>query len=272
MGTNESVGPWDADNRKYHADREYLSHSRLELFIESRPKYKRWFDGDWEQTESNSMMLGTAVHLRQSKPESFDDCYEVVECSTRNTNIYKKWAEDNPGKVGLLKVDLRRIDGMCRSIENEPMAVELLASGQKEQAYRFVDGPTGIKCKLMCDLFDVGIIADIKTSKNPEEDSWSRDAALYGYHRQAAFYVRGLRALGLVTKPAYLFIVVGNEEPFDCHVRQLDEEAIELGAMQIGEALAEFALCKVTGNWQHKSHGKVTKISLPAWYMRKEGF
>lgn len=120
-----------------------------------------------------------------------------------------------------------------------------------EQTVIWREGPTW--CRAMVDALPVTdgrYVVDLKTtggSAHPRD--WIRGHLFaQGYDMQAAWYLRGLRAVG--RKPAgFAFVVVENKPPYALSIVTLDPAAMALAERKVERALAIWRECMRTGVW-----------------------
>ena len=130
----------------------------------------------------------------------------------------------------------------------------------------------GIKCKARLDILSgetrVGIvISDLKKTNSANPDDISKAIFNYGYHRQAAWYLRGCRAVGIDAKVFILTFV----EP-ETHLvtpAVLLPQVIERGAEECEKGLSIYRQCLSTNKWPCFSDNKILEIDLPGWAYRK---
>ena len=110
------------------------------------------------------------------------------------------------------------------------------------------------------------MILDVKkcqVGKGRREDC-QRAIENYGYHRQAAWYMTAVRALGLAAQAAFVFIVQMKTAPYLVTLIDLDTEALRLAEQSNRRALEIYRDCVATDEWPGYSRD-ITLISLPAW-------
>lgn len=122
------------------------------------------------------------------------------------------------------------------------------------------------------------IVTDYKTATSADPDDFRRSAASYGYPTQAAFYLAGVRALGLAPDPdpaftfvnpdpAFMFVVQETTAPYLVSVVELDAEAADAGAARARRAIDLFARCTRDRAWPGYTDDEPALLSLPRWYV-----
>lgn len=253
----------------YRTD-EAVSRSDLMLLRRSPMHYKYAHDNPTEDT-SPALEFGTALHCYVLEPERFRQEYIVYGKIDRRTKEGKtQLAEiEASGKTPIYEGDVETIINMAESIKSNHYAVRLLA-GEKEVSYFWEDPATGIKlkCRPDCrtDLGELGVIVDLKTTRNAETESFMRSCIDYGYDLQAAMYKQGVERIE--GKPhRFVFIAVEKEPPYACNVLEADELMIRKGDDDLRKYLETLAECHRTDNWYgyNGESGKPNIIGLPAW-------
>lgn len=137
--------------------------------------------------------------------------------------------------------------GMVAALRANPEVVAILDGGTPEVSAFWQE--RGAWCRARFDL--LGSVADdYKTTEDCSARGFERAMAEYGYHQQADFYLRGLRALGHPAgdKPMR-FICQEKREPYLVQVHTCDELAMEVAAALNDRAIAIFADAIKSGEW-----------------------
>lgn len=108
------------------------------------------------------------------------------------------------------------------------------------------------------------IVADYKTAASAAAGAFSRSAANYGYHQQAAWYLDGIRVLLGVEDPAFVFVVQERDAPYLVNVIELDDTALTIGRDRNRTAIAKFNECTDNNRWPGYSD-EVQLVGLPRW-------
>lgn len=108
-----------------------------------------------------------------------------------------------------------------------------------------------------------GSVVDLKSAKNAEPDTWIR-RVLYpsGYDLSAAWYLRGLEALG-EPREEYLFLVQELFTPYDYSWITIDEESLERANRVIDKAVAIWSRCLSKGVWPGYDK-RIHRAAIPA--------
>jgi hypothetical protein len=108
------------------------------------------------------------------------------------------------------------------------------------------------------------IVPDFKSADDASPAAFRRSAANFGYHRQAAWYLRLVAALGISSDAAFVFVVQETTPPYLASINQLDDDAMLIGDAEMTQALDIYAECTVTGDWYGYDR-EVNVVSLPRW-------
>jgi hypothetical protein len=263
-----------------------MSASGVELMRRS-PAHFRWQqDNPPEPTEA--LKLGTALHMALLEPHRFGNTYLVLgQCEAtkkdrerctnqasvvRDTGYFcgthdPERGEPMPAGVEVISGDaLDRIRGMQRAIHAHPDAGRFFEGrGRSEVTGVWRDEATGVLCKIRLDR-DIGraaIHSDVKTTRDASAKAFERAVINFGYCRRAAFYRRGMEALG---RPAIgsVLIAVEKEPPFGVQTFLLDDGDIAAMQPEIDRALRDYAECTESGEWPAYPSG-LRHLKLPGY-------
>lgn len=223
---------------------------------------------------SDAMRVGEAVHCAILEPSQFKSRFAVAPKVDRRTTVGKEtWAKfclENSHKTVISQDDLNSITGIREAINSNETARLLISSvGDVEVCGFWTDEATGLKCKMRIDARcqTLGALLDLKTTVCASRREFERAIFNYGYHRQAAFYLDGCKALGEFYED-YTIIAVEKEAPFALAVYRLKDDVIELGRKENAALMQLYATCERSGNWPGYPD-LVQDIGLPAWAKRQ---
>lgn len=179
------------------------------------------------------------------------------------------------GKTPITPRDADTVADMAAALREHPVAAALLSPDyiDAEQVLVWLDDDAGIWCRAMLDglprrtAIRVGerfIIVDYKSTKSADPRSLAKSFAEYGYHRQDAWYVDGVRALGLDEDPTFVFVCQEKDPPYLVAAVQLNDEARSIGARENRLARHLFRRCMETDTWPGYGDA-VLSLGLPAW-------
>ncbi len=247
------------------------SKSALDLLHKSPAHYHAWATGPVVEEEENpAFVLGTALHCATLEPDRFHATYIVKpdfgDCrKTDNKARRDAWLAENGGRNVISAEDMRDVEGMLASIRKHPRAAKLLIHGAPEVTLRWQDDATGVQCKSRMDWWveRSGITFDLKSTQDASPAAFARSVANFGYHRQAAFYMDGLRQLGAAVEH-FLFVAVEKTAPYPCAIYSLDELAIQTGHLSIRDDMERLADCMERKVWPGYDDG-IRVLSLHSW-------
>ena len=219
----------------YHA---FWKHPRLNPAYE--PEHEERFD------------LGSATHAYMLEG---DAAFSFVEAPDWRGKLAREARDDarQRGKIPLLVNQWAEIKLMVRAANDQLDRFEdpprPFSSGRAEEVLVWQEGDVWCRARLDWLHDDHRTIDDLKTvgnSANPEV--FSRTLFGSGYDIQAAFYLRGLKAV-MGTEGAFRFVVVENFAPYALSVVSLDPSAMELANRKVNYALTLWRECLKSGRW-----------------------
>lgn len=192
-----------------------------------------------------------------------------------------------PDRIDVSLAEFHRIQQMVASAWLHPEAAALLsAPGRNEQTVLWREPTTGLLVKCRLDrLVELGpehaygtdletglVIADLKTSTDPEPNGFGRSVLRYGYDVQDALYSDAVAAL-TGRAPVFYFVVVGSDGDDDGYhetaVYKLPPDAIERGREEYRKRLAEILERRADDNWKKPWERGVVTLALPRWSNRR---
>lgn len=256
---------------EYHRHPALSSTGARRLLPPSCPALFKWQQD--HPVEKDYFDIGKAAHKVVLGDVSAE--VKIIEAG----NYRKQSAQDQrdqaraAGVTPVLRPVWDRILAMAEKIREHPLASRLLdpEGGKPEQSLFWVDQATGIECRCRIDWLRSPrrgrlLIIDYKTGESAERSKFSRAAMNYGYHQQVAFYVDGVKAVGLDRNPGFLFIVQEKEQPFLVNVIELDPTDVAIGRLLNRQALDIYAECIANDHWPSYSENEVEIASFPGYY------
>jgi hypothetical protein len=269
-----NAGIYDLAHADYHADpcdQPTLSASIANVLLHSSPKHA-WtqhprLNPNYSREEEQKYDVGNVVHaiLLQGA-----DIVDVLDFPDWRTNAAKE-ARDlarSHGRVPLLTKQWGEVEAMVAAVRVQ-LAVSqaqppLLTDGKPEQTLVWEEG--GVLCRARLDWLrdDHAAIDDLKTtSRSASPEAWSRALFGTGCDVQAAFYLRGLKALTGVDAE-WRWIVAETYEPYALSVVSLGPDVLELANRKVDHALTVWKRCLESGVWPAYPT-RVAYASLPSW-------
>jgi len=265
----------------YHGDpapEPSLSSSIAKTLIAKSPRHA-WvahprLNPDWQAGDSNKALdFGSAAHrlLLGHGRDIF-----VIENDDFRTKVARE-ARDKAiadGATPMLAKDLARAEEMVAATRKQLSQINgcenAFAGGANEVALFWREEDTW--CRAMVDnlLFDDKEIVncDFKsTNASAAPQPGARRIFDLGYHLQAAFYERGLRALigdGDTRPIVSRFVMQETEPPYLLSVFEIDEEGREIGRKMAATALAFWRRCLADNVWPGYP-ARIVTAEIPPW-------
>lgn len=268
----------------YHADPDSLSSSGARLLTppsvpalyrqaqDTPPDPKRAYDFGHA---AHKMVLGEGSQLVMLDPAKHGltkDGKLSPKPSSCGLWIATAQKARNEGKIPMAKAEIQKAQRMAGVVHTHPIAQRLLVEGTPEVSGYWHDDETGIRCRFRPDFLPDRpgrmICVDYKTAQSANPSAFERAAGDYGYHQQVAWYLDGLREVGISDDAAFLFIVQEKTPPYLMSLVQLDPEHVELGRRQNRRALETFAKCTAEKVWPGYGDG-IHLAKLPAWTVKR---
>jgi exodeoxyribonuclease VIII len=217
---------------------------------------------------SEAMAFGSALHCAALEPAEFDRLYAVAPKVDRRTGAGKQaWAEfvEQAGtRTVLSQDDGDRIGGIIAAIRCHGTANKILmGEGAIEESLTWDDAGTACKARLDKVCNKLGAVVDLKTTRDASPEEFQRSVLRYGYHRQAAWYLRAARENGMDVS-GFLFVAVESEPPHGVAVYSIDAAAIAQGAAEIDRLMATYRECLEADTWPGYPD-RIMDISIPKW-------
>ncbi len=220
-----------------------------------------------------ALNLGHAVHAAVLEPKLFmDEFVAAPRCDKRTKGGKATWQEfqlENASKEIITDLEFETCIRFSNACWEHPTAKKILSGpGQNEVVARWMQGGTAAKARYdrITSLEPWSIVADLKTTTDAREWSFSADIATYGYHNQAAWYLDGLDAISPHPRK-WVFIVLEKSPPWAIQCYMLDDIAIEQGRDENRVYLEAMKKCLKTGKWPSYTPD-VKSISIPPYALQ----
>jgi len=267
MSITEPGLVFDMDDETYHSDpvpSGSLSSSLARRLTEHVPA--KAFAWHHNRKPTATMNLGKAAHLRAlgAGPEL------IVWQHDGRTKAGKEeraeYAEDIAAErmIAVNEAERTQVAGMVAALRADPEVADMLDAGTPEVSVFWQE--QGAWCRGRFDLLgDVG--DDYKTADDASARGFEKSMSTYGYHQQADFYLRGLRAIGHPAGDQPMrFICQEKQAPYLVQVHTCDELAMEVAAALNDRAIDLFAEAIATGEWVGYPTLQAAPTALPANY------
>lgn len=265
----------DMENEEYHS-LESFSSSQIKDFINHPPAYfkAKYILKTLDRKETDAMKMGTATHTKWMEPEKFDLEYAVEPIYDGRTKAGKEikaiFAMESEGKNILTAKQGSKLIKMCRALDNNRNARQLLKGTVIENSIFWTDEETGLELRIRPDIWRrEHYIADLKTTNDGSLKGFSKVIYDFGYHISAAMYLDGANQTGEKLED-FIFICVENKAPYLTSVYTLSEQALEIGRNAYRQALKGLTYCIKHNKWPGYNNDEVEEISLPQWVINME--
>ena len=213
--------------------------------------------------------LGTIAHAYKLQGETGFVIVHTADWRTKAAKELRDGAREH-WKIAVLAKHwqgvVAMVEALNRQLDTFAEAPRPFTAGKPEQTIVWNEGDTW--CRIRIDwLHDSRlVIDDLKTtgaSANPE--AWSR-SIFGGPDIQAAFYLRGLRAIygAAAVKSIFRFVVVENFAPFACSVISLGPDALVIAEKKVRMAIEIWQRCMEQDVWPAYPN-RTCYASVPPW-------
>jgi hypothetical protein len=258
-------------------DEDYFSalawnHSALK-YMEDSPRAATYRMGHRSDKTSDAKALGSFAHMLLLQPDrvGFATVDPPINPKTgepygRTTKAFAEYQALHKGKLIVSedeRVDAVRMVSEIR--ENDILEPVFTAASYREMV--MVWHERELLCKAKVDAFDaqLGLLADLKTTESVNPVKFAKSVVKYGYHTQAAFYVRGAVACGFDPDVAYVIGAV-QREPYDACAFEFSPEFAKIGDVKVAEWIDAAVKCEINEDWPGSPKG-VQRLSPPGWLM-----
>lgn len=215
---------------------------------------------------TKSMNLGKAAHLGAlgAGPELIVWEHDGRTKAGKEERAEYADAITSERVVAVTESERDQVTGMIAALRASPEVAAMLDDGEPEVSAFWQE--RGAWCRARIDLLG-SIAVDYKTTEDASADGFEHAMATYGYHQQADFYLRGLRALDVEAGDQPMrFICQEKQEPYLVQVHTCDELAMEIAAALNDRAIGIFAEAVKSGQWSGYPRLHAEPTGLPARY------
>jgi len=240
-----------------------------------------------QQEPTAAMQLGSLAHCGKLEPAAIGARYAVMPdlagdirkpdgseyANVRATKEYKQRVAAWQATVGDREVvtseQLEVMLGIVQSLTAHDFARRALCGpGPVEVCFVWDDPDSGVRCKARVDKWndsapDGTAIYDLKTTRDAGD--FERAMVRFAYHRQAAFYLDGVRACTGAATVRFGIVAVEKDPPFAVRGAMVGPETIEAGRGEYKRLLKQIAQCRKTNDWP--GYEDPREWQLPAWAM-----
>lgn len=252
------AGIFEISETAYHADEIgdeiTVSSSVLNTLLERSPLHAREqhprLAAHYRPREDAAHFdVGKAVHKMVLEGEDIVEVLDFPDYRTKAAKFERDAAREM-GKIPLLGNDADAVMAMYEAAKAQlPVSIGL-ATDDVELTIIWQED-NGVWCRARPDWRRDGLMADLKTAASAHPDAFNRQIWANGYAIQAAFYMRGLRAVvGKVHKHIdWQWWVLDKTYPHAMSVVTLTPQSWDLANRQVEHALHVWARCLEQDNW-----------------------
>ena len=236
-------------NSEYHGD-PAISRSFLWELLTTTPLHAKW-NRENRKEPTAAFRIGSATHLAILEPTEFERQIYVSGAS-RRTKAGKAAHESltGEGMIVLTPAEYGLVCGMRDAVAVHPVAKHVFVGGHAESSLFATDLRTGVRIKARYDYVMSNLaFGDLKTTDDASPSGFARSVFKYGYHVQAAHYMRVAKLNGLDPK-GFVFVAVEKDPPHAVACYHADEDVIHRGNIALEKALDLYVYCRDNDTWQ----------------------
>jgi hypothetical protein len=274
----DKPGIYDIGATDYHADvcpRPSLSSGIADVLLTQSPRHA-WtahprLNPNFRPEEKEAFDLGTAAHALLLQGESNFVIIDARDYRTKAAQEQRDAARAD-GKVPLLAHRWADVQAMVAAAREQldAMAAPIpFTNGRPEESLVWEEDGVWLRARLDWFHLDHRTVDDYKTTQASAHPAvWSRTLFGNGADLQAAFYVRGVKAL-LGYEADFRFIVQENYPPYALSVIALDPEAMAFATAKVERAIALWRECLSHNRWPgyiaRTAYAEVPAYELAKW-------
>lgn len=282
--------------QEYHAWGA-MNHSTINGFHESAAM------GVHELTnpkDSADLDFGNAFHTRFLEPDLYSDQYVVFDpangpINKSTGNPYKKgsqkfdnWAMEfreslDDGQQMISIEDADTIERMIESIKSNPNALGFATGGYKkremcvvwDEVFSVRGELVSVRCKARIDTYidklgepiNMPAMMDLKSARSANYENFQRAVWDRGYHRQMAWYLRGLHRAGMmpmIHDHAAMILACEKTPPYQCALYYINHASLMQGIHEAKDNALAYLTWRIYGDAPGLPE-KPRPISIPAW-------
>lgn len=265
-------GIHELDAAEYHADpceTPSLSASTARILIAQSPAHARAahprLNPDYRRVDDGKLDVGTAAHALFLEGRDAVIGFEYPDWRTKAAQAARDAARAD-GKIPLLGHQWDDVQEMCGAIRGQLDAVDdtLFRYGDPERTLIWREDDIWCRARLDWLFAGGGEIHDLKTtSKSASPHTWSRTLFGNGSDIQAAFYLRGVKAI-LGVDAQFRWAVVETHPPYALAVFALAPDALAVADAKVDYAIRTWRDCIQKDEWPAYPT-RVCHVQLPPW-------
>lgn len=269
-------GVYQISHADYHADPApvpSLSRSTITDLLYASPAHAAFnhprLNAQFKPSDDEKFDLGTAAHELLLAPADNIVVVEASDWRTKEARAEREKARMQ-GKTPLLREQWEAAQKMVKSVAEQIQGCKELgidsfvADGQTELSFFWQEEETWLRVRPDWIREDSLLVLDYKTttgSANPEDIA--RTIVSMGYDIQAAFYIRGVKAVKGV-EPKFIFVFQETREPYLCSFVGLPPEFMEMAKQKVEYGIFLWRECMRNNYWPGYPQ-QVAWVMPPTW-------
>ena len=258
MGAGMKPGIHEIKATEYHADpapEPSLSNSLAKILLNKSPLHA-WcahprLNPDYKHFDDDKFDIGTAAHAMLLEGDNTKICVvDAPDWRTKAAQTARDEARSNGLTPILAKHDtaIKRMVTAAKTFIDTTEFEGIFQNGKPEQVLLWQEDDIWLRSMLDWLTTDRTVILDYKTTEDASPEVFSRQIARMGYDMQAAFYTRGLMALGL-PEPRFIFLAQETSYPHACSLHTLTPALMEIANAKVQAAVDLWTDCIASGKW-----------------------
>lgn len=257
---------------EYHS-LDGISNSGINVLRQSPKKYwYHYLSNARKKEDGKDKIIGSALHTLVLEPHTFFDRFSIypegIDRRTKAGKVaYANYQLLMEGKQELKIEEFDLVQAMGNAMKTHPMYDSIFCNekdkGHIENTLIWEDN--GVILRSRPDFYNSNLVVDIKTTRTTSQKDFKRSISDYGYHRQAYIALNGLTKLTGRDYSIFILFVVEKEPPHLTAMYVLDDKSINIGRIEVDNALAVYRECSTNNFWPGYSC-VVENISVPDWY------
>jgi PDDEXK-like domain of unknown function (DUF3799) len=266
----------------YHADpcdSPSLSNSIIKTLLTKSPHHA-WLkhprlNPQYQPQEDSKFDLGSAAHSLLL--EGYD-CCQVIDAEDWRTKDAKA-ARDRARASGLIPMlhhqyaEAVLMVEVARNYVARSVLGNIFMDGKPEQTlvWREDMAQSSVWCRGRLDWLttDHSMILDYKTTSVANPGAFCRtQMTAMGYDTQAAFYRRGMQAIGRVV-PEFVFLIQEDSAPYSCYLVECAPSMQSLAEHKVQRSIDLWSECMETNTWPGYSD-TIYHAEAAAWAVAEE--
>jgi hypothetical protein len=261
---------YEMDEDAYHRDDSAVNSSSLKLIGKSPASFLAAYSSkeDDDQDSTAVQKIGRKIHKAVLEGEDFLSKMVIMPVFSGKGMKERKanWLDEHADRIIVSEKEYEIISGIQRSVIKHPDAKAILKACYAEVTGYYNDPETGIRCRIRPDLINpnLGLLADLKTTKDCTIDTFARDVWNYRYDIQMAMYSMGAGVISGIPISQRCIIAVEKTPPFECAVYVPEKEVMDKGFEDYRNYMHTLARCMEKNEWPGYQ-GRAQNINLPPW-------